>query len=426
MTNQKSIRHAALTSILAILLCVAMLIGATFAWFTDTAGTTVNRIQSGNLSIEIRNEAGKKIDRLDWVKNDGTVIENQEAILWEPGCTYKLTPFRIVNIGNLALKYKLFVTGLNGNAKLAEALQFTYQIGTESFPISREGHLAAKGKAGDRTEPITILVSMDPSAGNDLMDETLSNVTVTVYATQDTVESDSYDNQYDRLASYEPVRETHTVANWGQDAQNAFASGGTVVLTGYLEGDKTKTGVKDRLTVSSPAILDFQATVHIPGSLQASDNWAALFLEADTTINATPGAGIYCSNKVEEDHPEYIGGPYVANISGEGTVVTVNSGFYYGGRTTFFVQEGTLVVNDGFFQVTPDGTTGDARYTLACDEANYQDGKAGIVVKGGTFVNFDPSDNRAQGEHTNFVADGYRVIPQKQSSGDIWYTVVAK
>ena len=53
MKNSKSTKRALLTSALALLMCVTMLVGATFAWFTDTASTGVNKIQAGNLDIEV-------------------------------------------------------------------------------------------------------------------------------------------------------------------------------------------------------------------------------------------------------------------------------------------------------------------------------------------------------------------------------------
>ena len=54
MENSKSTRRALLTSVLALLMCVTMLVGATFAWFTDTASTGVNKIQAGNLDLEVQ------------------------------------------------------------------------------------------------------------------------------------------------------------------------------------------------------------------------------------------------------------------------------------------------------------------------------------------------------------------------------------
>ena len=110
---------------------------------------------------------------------------------------------------------------------------------------------------------------------------------------------------------------------------------------------------------------------------------------------------------------------------GEGITVTVNGGKYYGGGTIFNVEKGTLIVNDGFFQVAPDVGTKDYRYTLNCIDGNYKNGTAKIIVKGGTYVNFDPSNNGAEGSGTNFVADGYKVVSETHGS-DIWYKVVAE
>ena len=53
MTSSKSTKRALLTSVLALLMCVTMLVGATFAWFTDTASTGVNKIQAGNLDVKL-------------------------------------------------------------------------------------------------------------------------------------------------------------------------------------------------------------------------------------------------------------------------------------------------------------------------------------------------------------------------------------
>ena len=204
MTNSKSTKRALVSSALAILMCVAMLIGTTFAWFTDTASTGVNKITSGNLHVEIQDKEGTEIDTLKWVDKEGNDIANQDKILWEPGCTYLLTPFQIVNTGNLALKYKIVITGLDGDSLLLDVIKFTYKTASgEEFDMSAEGHLAANGGS---TGMITVSAHMDEAAGNKYQDQELTNVRFTVYATQDTVESDSYDNQYDKDAPYEIVK----------------------------------------------------------------------------------------------------------------------------------------------------------------------------------------------------------------------------
>ena len=199
MTNRKSTKRALLGSIMAMVLCLAMLVGATFAWFTDTASTGVNKITSGNLDVEIVNKEGEKVTSLKWVKAEGAAAE---SVLWEPGCRYQLEPFQIVNNGNLALKYKLVITGLTGDADLLKAIQFTYTIGDETLDLAGEGHLTAKGTDGAKSQPITITGAMDTASGNEYMNKKLDNISITVVATQDTVESDSFGTQYDKDAEY--------------------------------------------------------------------------------------------------------------------------------------------------------------------------------------------------------------------------------
>ena len=205
----KSKKSALLLSFTSLLLCFAMLVGSTFAWFTDTATTGVNKITSGNLHVEIQNKAGDEIDKLEWVSVDKetgetSVIEKQDEILWEPGCTYLLTPFKIVNTGNLALKYKIVITGLDGDSPLLNVIKFTYKTASgEEFDVSAEGHLAANGGS---TGMITVSAHMDELANNDYMDKTLTGIKFTVYATQDTVENDSFNNLYDKDAPYETVK----------------------------------------------------------------------------------------------------------------------------------------------------------------------------------------------------------------------------
>ena len=199
MTNRKSTKRALLGSIMAMVLCLAMLVGATFAWFTDTASTGVNKIQAGNLDValEMKDAAGQWVSAegktLDFVKAAGA--EN-EAILWEPGCTYTLPELRVVNNGNLALKYKVAITGINGSAKLNEAIEWT--IG--DVAMGTEQHLAA-----GESNAFTIKGHMKESAGNEYMNESIDGIAITVVATQDTVESDSFDKDYDAGAEYPVV-----------------------------------------------------------------------------------------------------------------------------------------------------------------------------------------------------------------------------
>ena len=229
MTSSKSTKRALISSTLALLMCVAMLVGATFAWFTDTASTGVNKIVSGNLNVEIQDKEGTEIDTLKWVDKDGNDIANQEGILWEPGCTYLLTPFKIANTGNLALKYKIVITGLDGDSPLLDVINFTYKTASgEEFDMSAEGHLTAKGTDGASTDMITVSAHMDEAASNDYMGKALTGIKFTVYATQDTVENDSFDNQYDKDAEYPIV---------AMDTLQELINNATEPVSAKLEGN---------------------------------------------------------------------------------------------------------------------------------------------------------------------------------------------
>ena len=209
--NQKATKRALLTSVMALVMCVVMLVGTTFAWFTDTASTGVNKIVSGNLKVDIIGEnSDSHIETLNFTKA-GTVVgtDAAAAILWEPGCRYLTDGFRIANNGNLALKWKAQVnkgtTAANeGGFDLLDVIDF-YLVtkaadGTETETALDEftGNL----KKTETSEVYYIKGVMQTTAGNDYQDLTLDGITITVYATQDTVENDSFNNQYDKYAQY--------------------------------------------------------------------------------------------------------------------------------------------------------------------------------------------------------------------------------
>ena len=204
----KSKKNALLMSFTSLLLCFAMLAGSTFAWFTDTASTAVNKIQSGTLKVDIQNEAGGSLrgKTLRWVVN-GQISENN--VLWEPNCTYELESFKIVNQGNLVLKYQITINGITGDAKLLEAIEFTAKIGDYEIALDQlTGAILPKGAAVKdatkevvkETKLITISGHMKEKAGNEYQNLTIDGIGITVVATQYTYESDSYGKTYDEKA----------------------------------------------------------------------------------------------------------------------------------------------------------------------------------------------------------------------------------
>ena len=452
MNNKKTTKRALLSSVMAIVLCLAMLIGTTFAWFTDSASTAVNKIQAGTLDIglEMKDASGNWVNAegktLGWVAEDDRA---QNEIFWEPDCTYKLPTLKITNKGNLALQFKVLINGISGNMELLDALEFTYSyawynessvVDSGSFEGSNLNNLPYEipcnldnlGQIGAteydwRGYPLnvgtftlsgtnmgfyTLQAHMKESAGNEYQGKVLENLSITVVATQVAgFEMDSFDDLYDKDAEYPVVT--------ASELTTALAEGGIVAINNDITADATKTAAADRITVAQPTTLNLDAKFIVPGELEPTANWAGLYIKADTVINATENGGIQCLDKAANGKC----GTYVANIM-NGANVTVNGGTYYGGGTTFQVQEGILTINGGHFEVTPFGDPYNYNFLLNCVDANYRNGTAKIIVKGGTFVNFDPSNNSAEGAGTNFVADGYTVVSETQSNGDIWYTVV--
>ena len=397
MTNRKSTKRALLGSIMAMVLCLAMLVGATFAWFTDTASTGVNKIQAGNLDValEMKDAAGQ------WVSAEGKTLDFVKAaageqVLWEPGCTYTLPELRVVNNGNLALKYKVIITGINGSAKLNEAIEWT--IG--DVAMGAEQHLAA-----GESNAFTIKGHMKESAGNEYMNKTLEGVKFTVYATQDTVESDSFNNTYDENATYPVVNVT--------ELKEALTNGGVVAVTKDIQTNNSEDTAAARIVISQPTTLNLEKKIITPDDMGNNNvNFCALIVDADTTINAGENGGIDTG----------VNGGYGINVR-KGATVTINGGYYYGGGTAVQVQEGTLVINGGTFACEPFGDPYGYNFLINCLDSAYKNGTAKVVIQGGTFINFDPSNCTAEGAHTNFVADGYKVVSEAHGA-DTWYTVV--
>ena len=216
MISSKSTKRALISSALAILMCAAMLIGTTFAWFTDTASTGVNKIVSGNLKVDIiRAESDSHIEMLNFTKAEGA---EDEALLWEPGCRYLTEGFRIANKGNLALTWKAQVnkgtTAANeGNFNLLDVIDFYLVTSKDANDMGTAlDEFSGNLTAGAKSDVYYIKGVMKTTAGNDYQGLTLNGITITVYATQDTVESDSFNNTYDAGAKEDEFRQGVTIS----------------------------------------------------------------------------------------------------------------------------------------------------------------------------------------------------------------------
>ena len=218
MSNKKATKRALLTSITALAMCVVMLVGTTFAWFTDTATANVNKIQAGKLDValEMKDSAGS------WVTAEGKTLNFVKAanapagekVLWEPGAEYKLPELRVRNDGNLALKYEVAITGAvdatpnNGvnDLELLDVITFRASIGGGTATSGVYGKTIATGalnKNGD-FQTIQLSAKMDENAGNKYQEMAISGIAITVKAMQASYEYDSNGNTYDDAADMTP------------------------------------------------------------------------------------------------------------------------------------------------------------------------------------------------------------------------------
>ena len=451
MTSSKSTKRALLTSVLALLMCVTMLVGATFAWFTDTASTGVNKIQAGNLDLEVqyRTTADGEWKTLD----KATDLFGAEGTLFEPGHT-RVVELKIANAGNLALKYKIGMNVVSETAgtnkdskpyKLSEYLKVAttpIQSGPTGDPLTdqvaaiMEGQIFQRDisyiwtardfanfeleKAGNgnvhslqpgEMQFLGIKVYMPESVGNEANAKTPAdaasiNFGLHVVATQYTTESDSFGSTYDKDATYPEYTVTTADA-----LTKAAKEGGIITVNGDI-------APSDTIVASGTVQLNMNGKKLANTEDIWSDNdWSLVSAQNGANLTIT-GNGTFAAK--ENDC-------YAVDVQ-DGSTVTITSGTFNGNIHAVYVLEGTAIIQGGFYSVQqkyPDNAKAD-EFVLNCYDANRANGTAKIIVTGGTFVNINPADCQAEGVHTNFVADGYKVISETQTNGDVWYTVVPK
>ncbi len=376
MNNKRATKRALLTSVMALVMCVVMLVGTTFAWFTDTASTGVNKIQAGNLKVDIIGEdSDAHIEKLDFTKAAVTDAEASAEILWEPGCRYLTQGFRIANKGNLALKWKAVVnkgtTADNpGKFDLLDVIDFYLVKGDKNSEGTLLDEFTGTLQKTETSDVYYIKGVMKTTAGNDYQGLTLDGITITVYATQLTAEFDSFDNQYDKDAKY-----TEVIA-----AGKEFRGKATL-----------STGI----TATNPNAIAVKA-------IGADADVTIL----DGTFDGGKGGNNQCVHVRDG-----------ATVTIKGGTFTVGADAAGAGNSVIESFDGNIVIEGGFFQT--DYNWNGFYYVL--NQNNNNPGT--ITVKGGTFVNYDPSkgDDNLGG---NFVAEGYDVITETKANGDKWYTVV--
>ena len=396
MTTRKTTKKALLGSLLALVLCFSMLVGTTFAWFTDSEVLAGNRINAGTLDLVIGQEA--------------TLLNVNE--LWEPGYSAPFQ-FSLTNAGSLALKFKLVFDNLtygetgdgteyapdNANAdgsNITEVLDVYSNgalLGTVADLFQKEA-LGVEGTLAPRKADvanINLTIKMQETAGNEYQGD-WCQFDVVAIATQLTAEYDGFgSNQYDKDATYPTV---------AAELQDVLAKdGGLVNVLDTIALTEAST------LIQQPATLTVEGAITSNrGDASGSEVYSTLTVKEDTTIN---GVGTI----------ENTAG-YAITLKEAGKTLTINGGNYKAACTAINVVQGTLVINGGYFE---DTSAYAGQYLINMIDANYANGTANVIVKGGTFKDWNPAASSAETGAPNLVADGYHVV----DNGDNTYTVVA-
>ena len=304
MTKTRSTKRALLMSGLALLMCVSMLIGSTFAWFTDSVTSAGNKIQAGTLKIDL-----ELLDKTSGVWN--SIKEDKTALfdydLWEPGYT-DVKILKVENEGSLALKWMAKFVSDEELSILADVIDVYVKPSATALEYPADRDLSGYTKVGTLRDFVNtiedttygslkaeeeaylgIALKMQESAGNDYQGKSLGAFDIQIVATQLTYENDSFNNQYDKDAKYPgeaDVWDGTVDTAWYNDTDTTFALSTAEELAGFAElvNDGNKFSKK---TIELESNIDFNGEEWTPiknfaGTLKGN-GYAVSNFEIDAT-----------------------------------------------------------------------------------------------------------------------------------------------
>ena len=388
---------------MALVMCVVMLVGTTFAWFTDTASTAVNKIQAGNLDIELAYKNSTTDGKFKEASKETPVFDNNA--LWEPGHV-EYVVLKISNAGSLALKYKLGINianevgstnVLDNEFKLSDYIKFgvvdedlSGKTRDKMVAAVTDGKLIKEGYTSKETplypkvtpavdahqaseKVVTLVVWMPTDVGNEAnhkKDATAPSIDlgISVAATQLNSEVDSFGPDYDKFADYPEVQPVATLEQLQEVLTSDDVNGKTIKLYDNLDNvtnlrisDKDialdlngKSMKTEHLQVNGSKIVIKDTSEDRNGKIETTDSYAVVQAEnSDVTIES--GKFISSYN----------------NVSGSGYAPVIQ------------VRNSELTINGGHFENTND--VGSYNYLIKALSYNRTE-KTTITINGGEFV----------------------------------------
>ena len=451
MTNVRSTKRALWSSVVSLMLCFAMLLGTTYAWFTDSVTSANNIIKSGNLDVEMYWAAGTEDPaEADWTDASTGAIFNYAN--WEPGYV-EVRHIKIANEGSLALKYQVNIIANGEVSKLADVIDVYYvdpavQIVDRTALTSDKKIgtltevLAAMGNTGNGTleaytaDTITIALKMQETAGNEYQNLAIgSNFSIQLLATQYTSETDGFGSDYDADA-WHPDMLVYSAEDLQDALNNAVAGGEPVVLMQNIVADAPIV-----ISASAATTYSLREVPAIKLDLNGKELTANIIVEEGATAVITNGtiksaspdySAIESKGNLTLDNLSITSDRHAVRVEGGKTVI--NGGTYYAGgyanRTQYALNvsgEGTVVIVKGGTFIGPKGTASDSGAAVNAKEGssvtinggNFSGGKTNtlsgssnaLVVNGGIFDQ-DPSAYVASGScAVEKATDTYVILP---------------
>ena len=315
MANKKTARRALFSSVLALILCCCMLVGTTFAWFTDSVTSAGNIIKSGTLDVTMEWYDGTKavpaVDSADWKDaSQGAIFDYK---LWEPGYT-EVRHIKISNEGSLALKYQLSIAANGTVSKLADVIDVYYVDPAVPGGVTDRTMLDGSNKLGTLTQALagmaesangnllagenvtlTIALKMRETAGNEYQDKAIgSDFSIVLLATQYTHEEDSFDEKYDEGANLVLASNTEEL----MDAIDAAAGTAATIKLGTGEYKMPSSSASGAITITGTedAILDMTMGAYMESANVTIDGVTIKTGTGKVNGNGSDYAALYTPN----------------------------------------------------------------------------------------------------------------------------------
>ena len=438
-----------ITLLLVVVLTASAAIGLTLAYLTDT-DEDVNVMTLGNVYIEQneqeRDETGNLVDFVDnkpffpavypddfpfhtpTVELPGTGCQMWDSTLLENAHDKIVT---VTNTGKSDAYVRTWFAFENGETEVyynTNKVDWTWSRVMQDIPVagsSYDMYVATYNKPlrpGETTPPSLLQFALNRYANNAEVNS--FGDTYEILAFSQAVQTQGFDDPEQALTAAfgqvitEPKAKNNPwtgltgIATSAASLKEALAGGGNIIVGSDITVSDDAASAKNVITKDTTInFADSVITLDIPNATGNTANWVGVNVEGGTVVFEGTTGGVRTADN----------GELYAVVLRGGADLTINGGEYIGGTSAISITEGTLTINGGYFAAQEPNTT----FTVNCVDDAYRSGTAQVVIQGGSFLNWNPADNSAEGAHTNFVPVGYKVV-ESQVDGGTLYTVVSE